>query len=428
MNYDDKIAMVVCNPLFASVAERLGRDFSKVYLHIPFAGSFPTMNHAMVGYGLPNVTIIDSIFGPHFESVDLFVFPDLGYSQDQIHLEKLGKRVFGTRNGDEMEIWRETCKEKMEELGLPVQPWRIVKGISALREYLMEHENVHIKIDKYRGVTESFFSPSYSIVETKLDAIEQDIGAFKEIIEFIVEDDLPDCVEIGTDTFCIDGQYPENTLIGLEIKDQFYAGQMAKFSKLHPILRNWNEKMAPVFARYGYRCSLSNELRITDDLKDYCIDATCRFPSPPSELWMEFFRNLPDILWYGAEGVVVEPDAEAEWGVEIILRSAWAENHWLPVEYPEKYSRQIKLYNCALVDGRRYVIPQNEDMTEVGAVIGWGKTLDKALDHAREAGEAIQAYGVKFSLGGAEAATEQIEKLEELGISPFTLEKQPVNQ
>ena len=429
MDYSDKTILVVCNPLFASMAERFARDFGRTLLWIPHAGSFPTINRGLVGLGLKGVERVDSVFGPHFESVDLFLFVDLGHAPLQIQLEKMGKRVFGTRNGEEMEVYRELCKKHMESIGLPVQPWTILKGITKLREYLKTHKDVHIKIDLWRGLTESFFSPSYEVVETKLDAIAHDMGAFKEELDFIVEENLPDCVEIGTDTFCIDGQYPEATLIGLEIKDQFYAGQMTKFSELHPVLRRWNEAMSPIFAKYGYRCSLSNELRITDDLKDYCIDATCRAPSPPSELWQELFVNLSDIAWYGAEGIVVEPKPAAKWGVEVIIKSPWAKEHTLPVDFDEKYAQQIKLYNPAIVGGRRYVVCQEEDMAEVGAVVGWGNTLDEALDHAREAGESIKAYGVSFKMGASDEATEQIEQLEKLGISPFEkLEKQANNK
>ena len=420
-----KTVLVVCNPLFASMAERLARDFGKTYLYIPHAGSFPTINRGMVGFGLKDVELVDDVFGKHFDKVDLFCFVDLGHAALQVQLEKMGKRVFGTRNGDEMEVYREVCKKHMEGLGLPVQPWRVLKGMSALREHLKGHKDQHVKIDRWRGLMESFFAPTYEVVETKLDSIAHDMGAFKEELEFIVEDNLPDCVEIGTDTFCIDGQYPEATLIGLEIKDQFYAGQMTKFSELHPVLRRWNEAMAPMFGKYGYRCSLSNELRITEDLKDYCIDATCRAPSPPSELWQELFTNLPEIMWYGAEGIVVEPIPAAKWGVEVILKSPWAKEHTLPIDFDEKYARQIKLYNPAIVDGRRYVVCQDEDKAEVGAVVGWGDTLEAALEHCREAGESIKAYGVSFKMGGADEASEQIEQLEKLGISPFVLDKSP---
>lgn len=418
-----KNVLLVCGPLFVSMAERLARDFGKVYLFVPFSGSFPNMNQGRVGYGLPGVELVDDVFGPHFESVELFVFPDLYHAALQVQLEHMGKRVWGSRNAEELEIRRELCKQKMEEFGLPVQPWKVLKGIDALREHLKATRKQHVKIDRWRGVTETFFAPTYELVETKLDEIAHSLGAFKDVLEFIVEDDLPDCVEVGLDTYCIDGDYPSLTLFGIEVKDCAYVGQMVNWAQIPEPLRRWNEKFAPLFREYGCRGSLSNEIRIGKDQEPYMVDATIRAPCPPSELWQEMFTNLAEILWEGADGNMVEPIPAGRWGVEVILKSPWAEQNWQRVDYPEEFARQIKLFNSVMVDGRRYVVPQDENMTEIGAVVGWGATLEQAMEHAKKAGESIEGYGIKFTLGSCEQANEQIAELEKIGVSPFQIAK-----
>lgn len=419
MNLKNKIVLVCAGPLFVSLAERLARDFGRTYLHVPFAGSFPTMNHGMTGYGLPGVELVDDVFGPHFEHVDLFVFPDLYNAALQIQLESMGKRVWGNRNAEELEIHRELCKEKMEEMGLPVQPWRICHGIDELRAHLKAKPNQHVKINRWRGVTETFFSPGYDVVEPKVNAIAHNLGAFGSVLDFIVEDDLPDRVEVGVDTYCIDGAYPDATLFGIEVKDCGYVGKMVKWSGIPEPLRRWNEAFAPLFAEYGMRGSVSNEIRIGQDKVPFMVDATIRAPCPPSELWQEMFTNLAEIMWSGAGGDLVEPIPAGEWGVEIVLKSGWAENNWQPVLYPEKFVNQIKLFNSVMVAGVRYVVPQDDDMTEIGAVVGWGDTIETALNHAREAGEAIEGYGIKFSLDAADKAQEHIDELQALDLSPF---------
>ena len=424
-NLKTRTALVCCGPLFVSLAERMARDFAKVYLHVPFSGSFPTWSQRNVGYGLENVELVQDVWGPHLGDVDLFVFPDLAHAELQIQLETMGKRVWGCRNAEELENYRELCKEIMEEKGLPVQPWKIVKGVTALREHLKTHPDQHIKIDLYRGVTETFFSPAYEIVEPKIDAIAHTLGPGKEMLEFIVEDDLPDRVEVGLDTYCIDGEFPENTLFGLEIKDLGYVGQMVKWGKIPEPLRRWNETMAPLLREYGCRGSLSNEIRIGKDKVPYMVDATMRAPSPPSELWQELFTNLSEIIWEGANGVLVEPKPAGKWGVEVILKSHWAEENWQTVSYPDKYANQIKLYNCVVIDGQRSVISFHEEMMEIGAVVGWGDTLEEAMEHAREAGESIEGYGIKFSMGAIEQAQKQIEELAALGVSPFSIADSP---
>lgn len=415
--------LVVCGPLFVSLAERLARDFKRVMLYVPRVGSFPTMNACQVGFGLPGVELVDDVFGAHFDEVGLFVFPDLGHSGLQVHLEKLGKLVWGSRNAEEIENYRELCKELMEAKGLPVQPWKLLKGMTALRAHLKANKDQHVKIDRWRGVTETFFSPDYETVEPKLNAIAHTLGAFAEVLEFIVEDDLPDRVEVGLDTYCIDGQWPENTLFGIEVKDCGYVGQMVKWGDIPEPLRRWNESFAPYFAEYGCRGSISNEIRIGPNKEPFMVDATIRAPSPPSELWQELFTNLPEIILRGAEGNLVEPIPAGRWGVEVILKSEFARDNWQPVRFPEKYARQIKLFNQVMVDGIRYVVPQNEDMEEIGAVIGWGDSIEEAMAHAKEAGDSIQAHKVKFNMGAADNAKEQIAELAALGVSPFQLAK-----
>lgn len=420
-----KTVLVVAGALFVSLAERLARDYGRVLLFVPFSGSFPDMNKGRVGYGLPGVELVDDVFGPHFEEVDLFVFADLYHAALQIQLEKMGKRVWGNRNAEELEIHRELCKREMEKMGLPVQPWSVVKGTDALREHLKTHENQHVKINRWRGVTETFFAPNYEIVEGKIDKLASDLGGFKDVLEFICEDDLPDKVEVGIDTYCIDGQYPAATLFGIEVKDCGYVGQMVAWDKIPEPLRRWNEQFAPLFARYGMRGSVSNETRIGDDHKPFMVDATIRAPCPPSELWQELFTNLSEIMWEGAAGVLVEPIPAGKWGVEVVLKSAWAEKNWQEASYPKEFENQIKLFNCVVIGGRRYVVPQDDEMTEIGAVVGWGDTMEEAMEHARKAGESIEGYGVKFSMGAADKAEEEIEELAKIGLSPFILDKTP---
>lgn len=420
-----KTCLVVSHGLFMSIAVRLSRDFGKVYTYIPGRETtFPTLNMGMIGHGLP-IERVDTIFGPHFDEIDLFVFPDIGFAEIQIYLELIGKRVWGSRNGEELENYREVCKQLMEEVGLPVQPWAKLKGISALREHLKAHKDQHVKIDRWRGNFETFFAESYDLVVPKLDQIAHKMGALQEEAEFIVEDDLPDRVEIGLDCYCIDGQFPTKTLVGIEVKDLGYVAEFMDWQKIPEPIRRWNEKMGPVLQQYGYRGFLSTEVRIGKDLEPYMIDACCRAGSPPSELYQEFYANFSDIIWQGADGKLVEPEPAGKFGVQVVLKSEWAKEHWQPVHVPEQFRNQVKLFNSVQVDGVFYVVPQDEDMAEIGSVVGWGDTLEEACDMACEAGESLSGYGVKFNMGPIDLAKEQVAKLADIGISPFSIEETP---
>lgn len=423
-DFKDKIAMVVTHPLFASQAERLARDFKKVYLVIPWqTHSFPAINAGRVGEGLEGVTKIDSMWGPELDEADIIIFPDIYFPAEQVRMEQMGKLVWGGRNGEEVELYRDLCKEMMEKVGLPTQPWKNIKGITALREHLKKHENQHVKISKWRGTFETFRAETYDQVETKLDELALKMGCFKESADMIVEDDLPDCVEVGIDTYCIDGEYPKATLVGIEVKDVGFCGQFIAWDKIPEQIRSWNEKMAGVFESYGYRGWLSNEIRIGKDLVPYCIDPTCRSPSPPGELLQEFYTNYTDIIWKGAQGVVVDPIPAAKYGVQLIFKSSFAEEHSLCVEFDPKYAKQIKLYNPAVIDGKHYTVAQDEAMSECGAVIGWGDTLEEALAHMKEAADTIRGHGIKIPEGSAETAMKQMEELNDMGLRVFDVEK-----
>jgi hypothetical protein len=421
-NLKDKVAMVVTHPLFASQAERLARDFKKVYLVTPFnSHSFPTILTGRVGEGLKNVTKIDSIWGKELDETDIVIFSDIYFPDEQIRLERMGFAVWGGRNGEEIELWRDLCKEVMEKQGLPTQPWKPIVGMTALREYLKAHEKTHVKISKWRGTFETFFCENYDLAVPKLDEIEVKLGCFKEVAEMIVEDTLPDCVEVGTDLFCIDGDLPSQTIVGVEIKDTGYACEFMKWAEIPEPVRRWNESMAPVFERYGYRGWLSNEIRIGKDKVPYMIDATCRSPSPPSELIQEYYTNYSEIIWNGAHGILIDPIPAAKFGVQVIMKSSFAVEHCQPVDFDPQFANQIKLYNPAVINGRHFTVPQDDAMEEVGSVIGWGDTLDEAVAHMQKAADTVKGYGIKIPLASVDEAKEQMAEINAMGIKLFSV-------
>jgi hypothetical protein len=425
MKYPDKTAMVVTHPIFASQAERLARDFGRVYLVIPWQShSFPTIKAGRTGEGLNGVTKIDSIWGKELDQTDIVIFPDIYFPQEQIRLEKMGKLVWGGRNGEEIEIWRPLCKKVMESVGLPTQEWSKINGMDALRAYLKAHKDQHVKISKWRGTFETFKSDSYDLSEVKLDEIEHAMGCFKHDVELCVEADLPG-VEVGTDTWCVDGQYPNATAVGIEAKDVGFCAEFMAWDKIPEPVRRWNEAMAPIFARYGYRGWLSNEIRIAEDHIPYCIDPTCRSPSPPGELLQEFYLNYAEIIWEGANGRMVDPIPAAKYGVEVIMKSSFAESNCQPIEFDLAYANQIKIYNPAVVDGKSYAIPQDEEMQECGAIVGWGDTIRAAMDHMKEAADTVKGYGIKIPSGAVEGIMEQMQEINDSGLEVFTLDSTP---
>ena len=420
----DVVALVVDNGLFVEIAIKLAKTYKKVYYYVPWESAFAKMNLGMIGTGMENIEVVDSIYGPHFDEIDLFCFPDIYMGWEQEHLEKMGKVVWGSRTGECLELKREGMKEIIKALDLPVGKFTHIKGIANLRAFLKENENVYVKIDKFRGTFETFHSSNYKEVEPKIDEIEFNLGAFKHAIEFTVEEALDNCVEVGTDCWVItddagQAHYPEHTISGIEIKDCGFLSIFKQYKDIPEVVTRFNERMKPVFAAYNWRGFMSTEVRIGKDMKPYMVDLCGRAPSPPNELFQEQYANLAECIWAGANGIVVEPKATAKIGCEVMLHSSWADKGWQPISFPPELRDRVKLRNATCIEGVYYAIPQSVGLPEVGAVIGLGDTIEEAIEDATANAEEVTGYYLEAKMGAIDSIREECEKLEKLGLNMF---------
>ena len=421
MNTKQVTACVVDSGLFCDLAVRLSREFGHVYYCVQRRADFPEIATDLVGFGVEGIERIDfdDIWGDVFDKIDLFIFPDIGYGEMQKRLEKMGKLVWGSRNGEDLEGDREGTKKAMQHLGLPVGKYEEVKGMKALRKYLANHKDVYVKVSKFRGTFESFKSRDLKSIEPKLNEIEYKLGPFGELVTFCVEDDLPDCVELGVDAYTVDGKFPNSILSGIEIKDRAYVGVFKGYREFPEPLIRVNDALSPLMAKMNYRGFWSSEVRIGADHVPYLIDATARAGSPPSELYSEFYLNLGEIIYEGAQGKMVEPKPIAKYGAQVILDSAWADKNWLPIDFPQEYRRWVKLREHVKINGQYYSSPQGIGLTQVGAVIGIGDSMKAAFEMAKTIADDVKGYSVSIPLEAFEEAEAEIAKAKKLGLSMF---------
>lgn len=416
VNLKDKVALVVDYGLFIEQAIAIAKDFKKVYYHNPsWKNAFPKSNAHIIGYGVKEIVVCHDMWDV-YDEVDLWVFPDIYNGDLQLHLQNMGKRVWGSRKGEEGELSRQDMKEHLRELGLPVGNYEVITGMEALRKYLKSHKDVYVKQNCLRGDFETFFSPNYAFVMPKLDEIEVTLGAAKFIKEFIVEDALPDRAEIGYDGYSIDGKYPSRSLVAIEVKDAGAVGIAKDYKDLPKEVTEYNNAMAPTFKKWGYRGFVSSELRIGKDRKAYMIDACMRSASPPNELYQNMFSNLGEIFWYGAEGVVVDPVIDGKYGVEVMIHSAWADKNWQQVEFPPEYRKNIKLRNLAVINGQYYAVPQSVGLPEIGAIVASADTLEAAIKKVKDIAETVKGYYLEVKIDAIDTALEEFKKLESFGI------------
>lgn len=267
------VALFYDTGLFLPLARKLGTQFSKVYYFTHWMKGFPVVNDAVIGEGFPEIERVDDIWDV-VDQIDLSVFPDIQNAGLQLHLEGMGIPVWGSRNGDRLETRRQLFHHVLEEVGLPVPKYETIVGLSKLTKYLMDKENKFIKISKYRGSLETYHWKSWRQDGITLYYWGLRFGLVKDLIPFMVFDALETDLEIGGDTYCVDGQWPSIMLHGDEYKDKAYLGAVTNREDMPDQIKEVLDAFGTILKDYRYRNQWSMELRVVDD-KAYFIDPTC---------------------------------------------------------------------------------------------------------------------------------------------------------
>jgi hypothetical protein len=409
-NLQAKTVLIYDYGQFIELAVTLSKSFGRTLYFAPWlAGGNPTSNMLRVGQGIEGIERVTEIW-PYVDDVDLFVFPDVYEAGLQEYLVSKGKRVWGCRGGAELELDRVASKEQSKKLGIDIGPYKQIIGLDALRKHLKANKDQWVKISRTRGDMETFHSPSYDASEQLLDKLADSLGAKKKTMEFIVEEGIPDAVEVGYDGYTIDGQFAKAALVGVEVKCKAYLGRTMRYAQLPEKVRSVNEKLAPALKRYGYRGFLSTEIRCKGD-KAYLIDPCARCGSPPSEMYQALIENLAEVLWEGADGIVIEPEYSARYGAMVLLTSEWAMGNWQHVSFPPEIRDKVKLHFSTVIDGEHYVIPHIDRRTQIGAVVGIGDTEEEAIADCEKTAEQVEGHQIEKPVEALDEAREQLEKI-----------------
>lgn len=388
--------------LFLPLAHELSKAYKRVlYFNAAWVDGFPSLNKCIIGDGYPEIEVIED-YWPLKNEIDLFIFPDLYHAGEQLELESQGKAVWGSRDGDKMEIYRPRFLWALHESMLEVPPYQKVIGIANLRDYLKDKEDCYIKISKFRGTIETQHWRDWSQDEGILDEWAVELGAAKDLMPFLVFDAIDTDIEVGLDTYCIDGAYPDSMLVGYEHKDKGYFGAVTPASEIPKQLADVNAAFAPELSEHRYRNLISSEVRIKGE-HFYFIDPTRRFPCPGSGSQMKLYANLPDIIWRGAQGELVQPEWSAKFASECVLTAKGEPRSWRIVDFPYTLRESLMCGRSCFIDGRT-CWPPNEVF---GDVIGW---LVNTADTPKDC---IQGMLDKVNLlpDGVTAATESLSEL-----------------
>ena len=416
INLKTKTVCIVDNGLFVSFARTIAKGFGRALYHKPFQSAFPRTNDLAPGRGFPELEWCEQ---PLLEAddIDLWVFLDLYQSGLQTYLREHGARVWGAGVGEDIELHRWEFKEKLKELGLPVQHCEHIRGMDDLRRYLKSHKGVcFVKTSFVRGDFETFKCEDYNIVEPRLDELSHTLGVKKDTYEFIVEDEIPNAVEIGYDGFTVDGAFPTHAMMAYEVKDSGMIGTVKSADQLAQSVKLINNKITPLLKSSGYRGFLSTEIRQVKDGKAYFIDPCCRLGTPSNELLQELFDGWPQVVWDGADGICTTPKTKAKFGCLAIIMSEWAVNDWLSVSYPRRLDDFVKLRFHVRKGEKDYVVPQIIGLPDVGCVVGTGETLQAAVKSCKDRAKEIKGFQLHVNTEALDKGLEVIAEGKKFGI------------
>jgi hypothetical protein len=411
---EDVVACVVDRRTFFPVAVRLARDLKKVYYCSPNASAFETVANALLGFNYPKIHGIQD-FWPIKNEIDLFVFPDNHDWGLQLELESQGFPVWGSKQAEDLESLRGVWLETAKEIGLPMPHTEVVVGLDAAREYLYEHrdEKKHIKISRYRGDMETWCADDWMVTETKLDALAAKWGRLKNVITFYIQDDLNTDIEGGADSYFV-GDFPEEVIIGYEKKNLGYFGAVTSRDEIAPEIWKPCELIAPVLRDYDYCNFFSTEVRLVDG-DGYLLDPCCRCPTPAGEEQLEMFKNFGDIVWYGANGQLLQPEWAAKFCGEYVIQWTGEKEGPKSIRVPEEIRQWVKLFACAYVDDA-FHFPPDQDPSCLGCIVGLGDEPEEVVDHLNLIREKLEDQPVSLPVEPMAEIIAQIEKAKGLGI------------
>src|SRR5437899_7831657 len=209
--------------LYLPLAQKLAESYKRVIYTDPCEQAFPKVNQAVIGDGFGNIDRVER-FWSQKKDIDLLIFPDSQGVELQKELVSQGFPVWGSFDGQRLEMSREYFHKTLANVGLEVPTFVTVVGLTNLRETLRDQKEKYIKISKFRGTIETFHWRSWADDSNVLDLWAVKLGGVADLIPFLVCDEIKTDIEIGGDTYVIGDQFPSHTMDGTEYKDKAYFG------------------------------------------------------------------------------------------------------------------------------------------------------------------------------------------------------------
>ncbi len=401
---------------FIPLADMMGRKCKKAFYYSPFEQEYLGIDRCVIGDGMDHFDRVDEYMEPDFfDSVDCWLFPDIGYGGFQHYLRKLNKPVFGSMGASDLELYRTRFLKVLNEIGLPIVHSQTCRGLSALSDYLKSCEDKWVKINRYRDNMETWHHLDWQHSEREIERLSSEFGPLKEGVVFVVQDairgdeDSP-VLEVGYDGWNVDGWFPDSSFQGYELKNKLYLGSLLDYEKQPEAVRKVNEAISPILEKYGYRNFWATEIRIKDGTPHF-TDPTARMAGQTMEHLLTTCTNLADVIWHGANGDIIKPEFNAKFAAEATLHYTGPEEGWKTFKVPKEIEDSVKLYRCCFADGA-YQFPRHKS-DELGVICGTGDTIEASIDNLKENFEALNDEPVRIEIEGFAELLTQIQEAED---------------
>jgi len=391
---DQVTCCIVDHGAYLPLALKLAQSYKRVLYYTPWEESYPTVNKCCIGDGFEEIERCDDFWSIKSE-IDLFVFPDILHGGLQEELTHQGFAVWGSGKADVIETDRLDFIGALQGVGLEIPKMVEIRGVTSLRMHLIDKEDKYIKISRFRGTMETYHWRDYDVDRGWLDGMAVKLGPLADLIRFLVFDAIETEVEIGGDTYCIDGKFPSHMMEAYEWKDKSAFGAFKPVEETADCIQKVMEAFGPILGSHSYRNNFSMEIRVMDDGKFFFLDPCCRGPLPMSWGQAELYANLPEIILAGANGELVDPEPTDLFCCECILTRCGEVNQWSSIVVPDELEDAVKIANCCKADGVIGCPPNEHLERDIGWLVATGKTpketLEKQLEQAKLLPDGIKA-------------------------------------
>lgn len=416
---EEVVCCIVDAGTFIPLADMMGRKCAKAYYYSPYEQEYLNLHRCCIGDGMDHFERVDEYMEPEFyDKVDLWIFPDIGYGGFQRYLRRDKKAVWGSMGMSDLELYRTRFLKVIQDLGLPMVNSVVCRGLTELAERLKGVGDKWVKINRYRDNMETFHWQDWTHGQRDLERLAIEFGPLKEHVIFVVQEPIKDeedspVIEIGYDGWSLRGEYPESSYAGYEQKNELYCGSLLPYEGLPEEVRMVNEKMAPVLESYGYRNFWATEIRVKDG-EAFFIDPTARMAGQTQEHLLLTCTNLPEVIWAGANGELINPEFSHQFAAEATIHYKGEGNGWKTFVVPDSIKDRVKLYRCCFVDGAYQFPPHKSD--ELGVVIGQGDTVEESIEDLNDTFAELADEPVCIHADGFVNLIEQIQTAEDEGV------------